>query len=143
MHGCYCSISLCVGIYHFFEELASCSISLCVGSIFAFRRTMASFQPVTDLSDDENQVVPVAKPVQQRRRISCGFKGQVIKHRGDSVMRKLRRLVESKCGCNGDCFKPYRESIKEFDKIVNLRKILGAMTKLEQDNEAAKLTLLA
>lgn len=104
---------------------------------------MASFQPVTDLSDDENQVVPVAKPVQQRRRISCGFKGQVIKHRGDSVMRKLRRLVESKCGCNGDCFKPYREPIKEFDKIVNLRKILGAMTKLEQDNEAAKLTLQA
>ena len=102
---------------------------------------MASFQPVSDLSDDEIQaVVPVANPVQrQRRRMSCGFKGKaVIKHSGDSIVRKLRRLVESKCGCNGDCFEQYRKSIKEFDKIANLQKVLGAMTKLEKDNEVAQ-----
>lgn len=91
--------------------------------------------PVCLLSDDEQevqtQVVPRV-PV-QKRRVSTGFIKQKSLKKGFSSPLNLRRLVQSHCGCFGACFHPFNKNIALFDEVLKIRKLLDAMTKLEQD----------
>lgn len=86
------------------------------------------------LSDDE---LLAKKPAvssglcAKARRPSSGFKKKrpaLTLNRG-----RLRKLIESKCGCTIGCFMPWRNSLPLFDAWLKLRKLLQKMTKLEKD----------
>ena len=88
---------------------------------------------VEALSDEENHC---NEPPQKRaRRQSRGFlrKGATQELLSDDPV-KLRRLINSKCGCKSNCFQPFRSNQKLYDEWSALRNRFNKMTKLEKDN---------
>ena len=90
--------------------------------------------PVERLSDDEADVAALP-PAKRAKRPG------VVKHQKALQLAdlqtvnpvRLRNLINSKCGCSGDCFAPIRTSITKWDKWLETRKLLAKMTKLEKD----------
>ena len=91
---------------------------------------------VDDLSGDENIAPTAQSPLKicgKCRRRPARRKPQKVKHVPTRVEPvRLRNLIQSKCGCQCDCFQPFR-SPAQFDSWLKLRKMLHDMTKLEQD----------
>ena len=48
-------------------------------------------------------------------------------------VQQLRHKVEGSCGCQCDCFKPFR-AMSSFDQLVNFRTQMSLLDKLDQDN---------
>ena len=101
------------------------------------KNSFRNLTPVLLLSDDEQEVqvqAVVPRVPVQKRRLSTGFiKQKPLKKHGFSSPLHLRRLVQSRCGCFGACFHPFKNDIVLFDEVLKTRKLLEAMTKLEQD----------
>ena len=100
---------------------------------------------VTALSDEENNTnltrcVPV--PPKIPRRPCQGFR----KRQQNNLLQtaddrqKLSYLIRGKCGCQCDCFGPFR-SMPLLGQWLELRKILAEMTKLEKDDHVVTLAI--
>ena len=90
-------------------------------------------QAVSTLSDDEG--VPKAVSPKRRPGHRSARKRRLCPIQKSEEPMVLRRMIQSKCGCSGDCFAPFR-SHPGFDSWYKLRKMLHAMTKLDKDEYA-------
>lgn len=106
---------------------------------------------VDTLSGDEAHDGPGLGPPREltklraprRRRPGTGFR---VKRKQILVTvepQKLHYIISSRCGCNADCFDPFRRKHTLYNDWVRLRKLLGSMTKLEQDNHVRDLVLFS
>jgi|OrbCmetagenome_4_1107370.scaffolds.fasta_scaffold469612_1 hypothetical protein len=104
---------------------------------------MQSLRDISALSDDEPPKLE-PKPV-KRRRISRGFRPKWKTQMDSSFPTKVRRKVEGKCGCQADCFEPFRRNpqCQLFQQLLNFALLLSKLTKVEQDQEESFLKKLA
>lgn len=101
-------------------------------------RSMPTISSVTHLSDDEPECQGRPRPV-KRRRVSRGFRPKWETMPARSHQAIVRSIVVKKCGCSCDCFKPFRNNSELFDQVVEKRKSLAHMSKLEQDEHVSLL----
>ena len=107
---------------------------------------------VTSLSGDEGLDKPIDKRTHQprpglcpkfpgpQRALARGFKQKKTRKLLTSIdPSKLRHIIASRCGCQADCFEPFRNVQSLWNQWVNLRKLFRSMTKLEQDNYVGNL----
>ena len=98
---------------------------------------------VDELSDD-GAGEPSKKPTpsgRQAKRPGRGFVRKVAKVDTSADPQKLRQLINSKCGCSSQCFRPWRVGWHLWDKWVSLRQRFIQMTKLEKDQHVRDLGL--
>ena len=99
-------------------------------------RKMA-FDAISALSDDEKpKDHPRPRPV-QRRRASRGFRPKWEAAVDKSIPKKLRQTVDGKCGCQENCFGPFRTESNLYDRLLHLRQMLSQSPKLDQDREVS------
>ena len=109
-----------------------------------FPRFPSRLADVTALSDEENNTnltrcVPV--PPKIPRRPCQGFRKRQQNNLLQTADRqKLSYLIRGKCGCQCDCFGPFR-SMPLLGQWLELRKILAEMTKLEKDDHVVTLAI--
>lgn len=102
-----------------------------------------SLLDVDALSDDGHGVPSKVQTqrVCRAKRAGGSFRKRV-KVDTSADPQRLRNLINSKCGCSMQCFKPWRNSWALWDAWVALRKLFVQMTKLEKDQHVRGLHLL-